>query len=224
MIKLEDNIKELKMLFEKIGKSKKELQIKIQKIFTKIRNILNQREDELLLEVDNLYYDYFFKDDLMDKSENLPKKVKLALEKGKSIENEWNDENKLNSIINDCINIENEIKSINSINEGIEKLKINEKKKLIFIPENSGLEQFILNIKQFGEISEFLDSLILTKKEDKNKFNKLISSRIKLDNMKLLYRYTKDGKEIQNVKNKIDRKSNLIFLFFTGKKEFLALI
>ena len=110
MIKLEDNIKELKMLFEKIGKSKKELQIKIQKIFTKIRNILNQREDELLLEVDNLYYDYFFKDDLMDKSENLPKKVKLALEKGKSIENEWNDDNKLSSIINDCINIENEIK------------------------------------------------------------------------------------------------------------------
>ena len=33
--------------------------------------------------------------------------VKLSLEKGKLIDKEWNDKNKLNSIINDCINIEN---------------------------------------------------------------------------------------------------------------------
>ena len=37
----------------------------------------------------------------------------MSLEKGKNIENEWNDENKLNSLINDCITIENNIKEIN---------------------------------------------------------------------------------------------------------------
>jgi len=42
-------------LYEKIEKSKEELKIIIQKIFTKLRNVLNDREDELLLEVDNRY-------------------------------------------------------------------------------------------------------------------------------------------------------------------------
>jgi hypothetical protein len=35
--------------------------MKISKIFTQIRNVINNREDELLLEVDNKYNDIFFK-------------------------------------------------------------------------------------------------------------------------------------------------------------------
>ena len=42
----------------------------------------------------------------------------MSLEKGKKINEEWNDDN-LNSLINDCINIENNIKEINIINESI---------------------------------------------------------------------------------------------------------
>ena len=219
-IKLEEKIKELKSMFEKINENKEELKLKIQKIFTNIRNVLNQREDELLLEVDKQYNELFCDEEIINKCEKLPKKVKVSLEKGKSMENEWKDDNKLNSIIDGCINIENDIKTINLINESIDKIKTKENAKLYFIPENNDIEILINNIKKFEEISQnnlVFESLIINNKEDLNKFKILISSRIKIKNMKLLYRSTKDGLELQNLKNKIEGKSNLIFLFLTGK-------
>ena len=53
--KFEYSINELEILYEKINEKKESLKLKICKIFTKIRNILNEREDEILLEVDNIY-------------------------------------------------------------------------------------------------------------------------------------------------------------------------
>ena len=50
----EQTINELKILFEAINKNKEEHKLKIQKIFTKIRNSLNDRENQLLFEVDKL--------------------------------------------------------------------------------------------------------------------------------------------------------------------------
>ena len=91
------------------------MKLDIQKIFTQIRNVLNNREDELLLEVDNLYNSKYFNEDIIKKGEKLPKQIKLSLEKGKLIDKEWDNIN-LNSYINDCINIENNIKNINTIN------------------------------------------------------------------------------------------------------------
>ena len=44
----QSSIKELNEIFEKIDKNKEELKLEIQKTFTKIRNELNKREDELL--------------------------------------------------------------------------------------------------------------------------------------------------------------------------------
>ena len=46
---LNNLIKDLKLLFNKVGQKKEELKIEIQKIFTKIRTVLNEGEDELLL-------------------------------------------------------------------------------------------------------------------------------------------------------------------------------
>ena len=37
--------------------------------------------------------------------------------------------------------------------------------------------------------------------------------------MKILYRASKDGFSLNNLKNKIDNKSNLIFLFFAGNNK-----
>ena len=54
-INIEQKINELKPMLEKINKSKEELKTNIQKIFTKLRTALNDREDELLNEVDNKY-------------------------------------------------------------------------------------------------------------------------------------------------------------------------
>ena len=111
-------INKVKEIYEKINKDKEDLKLKIQKIFTKLRNALNEREDEILLEVDNKFDSIYFNEDIIKISEKIPNKLKIFVEKGKLIENEWNKKNvKLSSLINDCINIENFIKDINMIKE-----------------------------------------------------------------------------------------------------------
>ena len=110
---------------------------------------------------------------------------------------------------------------INLINSNINKLNLSNDIKFNFFPENEELDKFIQNIKKFGYIKNIkldIDSLILKNKDDINKFIQLISSQIIFKNIKLLYRSTKDGLTLQNVINKINNKSNLIFLFFTGNK------
>ena len=150
---INESIKDMKIIFEKIDKNKEELILNIQNIFTKIRNELNNREDELLLEVENKYNElYNINEDILKQSEKLPNKIKLSLEKGKKIDKE-NIDNKLNSIIYQCISIENNIKDINSINEKIKNCKNNYNKKLYFYPNK---EEHIINylekIKNFGKI------------------------------------------------------------------------
>ena len=112
---LKESINEFKVKIEKINQKKEQIQLKIQKIFTKFRNSLNDREDELLLKIDELYNKYFFNENLIKDYEKLPNKTIISLDKGKEIDKQWNDNN-LISLINDCINIENNIKDINTFN------------------------------------------------------------------------------------------------------------
>ena len=112
------SMEKLRIIFQKIDKDKEDLKLEIQNIFTKIKNALNNREDELLLQIDNIYNDKFFNENIIKEGEKLPKKIKFSLEKGKLIDKEW-DNNNLSSNINDCINIEKNIKFINKINENI---------------------------------------------------------------------------------------------------------
>ena len=74
------------------------MKLNIQKIFTKIRNEINNREAKLLLEVENLYNNLFFKEELIKESEKLPNNIKISLEKGKIIDSEWNNKKKVKSI------------------------------------------------------------------------------------------------------------------------------
>ena len=122
--------------------------MQIQKIFTEIRNCLNEREDKILLEVDEQFNNIYFKEDIIKKSEKLPIKMKESLEKGKIL-NKWDENNhKLNSLINDCINIENNIKDISIINENI--TKFNTKKiEINFNPEKFENNDFLESIKKF---------------------------------------------------------------------------
>ena len=150
---LQSTIKELKLLLEKVNQNKEELKLKIQNIFTKIRNILNNREDELLLEVDNQFNKLYYNEEIIKKSENLPNKIKISLEKGKILNKEWNNDNKLKSLINDCINIENNIKDINNINEIIKNINLNKNNKIKFIPEEeNNYNDLLESIKIFGKI------------------------------------------------------------------------
>ena len=75
---LQESIKELKIIFEKNEKNKEELKLNIQKIFTKLRNNLNDREDELLLDVDNKFEKLYFGEDIIKESEKLPNKIQIS--------------------------------------------------------------------------------------------------------------------------------------------------
>ena len=55
------------------------MKLEIQKIFTKIRSALNEREDYLILEVDKQYENIFFHEDIIKESEKLPNKIQESL-------------------------------------------------------------------------------------------------------------------------------------------------
>ncbi len=147
--KFNEEIKELKNIFQKIGQIKEDLIVKIQKIFTKIRNTINERKNQLLVELDNVFKTKYFNEVLINKGEKLPKEIKISLEKGKLIDKEWDNKNVI-SYINDCINIENNIKTINNIHESINKCK---KISINFNPQNDSFNIFLETLKSFGNIT-----------------------------------------------------------------------
>jgi len=167
---IEKSINELKRIFEEINKNKEELKMNVQTIFTKIRNVLNEKEDKLLNDIDEQFNNIYFKEDLIKESEKLPNKIKKSIEKGKIIDKEWN-ENNLSSLINDCINIENNIKEINIINDNIKKSNLNKDQKIIYNIDEEQINNMINNIQNFGKIitNEYDDYKI----ENKNPIHKL---------------------------------------------------
>ena len=198
---LQSSIDELKIIVEKISKNKEEIKLNIQKIFTKIRNAINNREDELLLEIDNEFEKLYFNEEILTETEKLPNKIKISLEKGKLIDKEWNNNNKLNSLINDCINIENDIKTINTINEKIKECKSTNTQ----IKFNSGNDDIIIleSIKKFGNIN--------SKKESNNN-----------DNINILDFNPQNIKFVKKITDSFCCSHNYVYdciCFFISKKE-----
>ena len=144
---INQSINKLKEMFEQKNKNRDDLKIKIQSMFTKLRKALNDKEDKLLLEIDEYYNNTYLKEELIKKSEKLPNKIKKSIENGKIIDKEWN-ENNLSSLINYCINIENNIKEINIINDNIKKCDI----KIDYNIKEEQINNMIDNIKNFGKI------------------------------------------------------------------------
>ena len=168
---LQESIKEIKIIFEKNEKKKEELKLEIQKVFTKIRTAINDREDELLLEIDKDFNELFLNENIIQDSEKLPNKIKISLDKGKSINN--NSENsKLNSLINDCLNIENNINDISKINQSMKKYKSSENNIIFKVNENDNQKLFE-SIRAFGYIYNNPISEIL-KYDDFIKINEMI--------------------------------------------------
>ena len=149
---IEELIHQFKIINEKININKEEIKLKIQKIFTKIRNTLNEREDQLLLEVENKFNKQYFKEDIEKDFLKLPNQIKESLKKSSNIDNEWNNENKLCSLINDCLNIEDNIKEINLIKENID--KSNNFVEIYFVPkeDNDELNQILKKFKILAKL------------------------------------------------------------------------
>ena len=149
---LQKSIYQLKIIFERKNKNKEELKLNIRNNFTQIKNILNERENELLIEIDKKFDEIYFKEDLIKQSEELSKKVNELLEKGNIKDIDWNDNIKLNHIINNCIIIENNIKNIKLINENIIKSKYIFNSKIKWNPDKDRFNKLLEDIKKFGEI------------------------------------------------------------------------
>ena len=147
----EQSFNNIKKFCEDINLQKEELKVNIQKIFTKLRNEINNREDELLLKVDEKFNKLFFKEDILKKYHNLPSKIKTTLEKGKLIDKEWNDEN-LISFMNDSLNIENNIKNILVVNEDLEKYYSKKIYSIKYKTQNKEIDEILEKIKSFNDI------------------------------------------------------------------------
>ena len=147
---LEQSINKIKKIFENVIERREELKIKVQKLFTKIRNELNKREEQLLYDVDIFFENNFLKEETINNCEKLPNKTKISLQKSKNIDNNQD----INIIINNCIMIENNIKDINNINDIIEKSNNSFKRKIKLIPETEEeINQILSTIKSLGNIT-----------------------------------------------------------------------
>ena len=208
---LNSTINEIKKIYEQNINNKDKLKEEIQKYFTNIRNSLNKREDELLLEVDKIYKEKFCDEKIINKLEKLPENIKNSLEKGKIIIDEWKN-NELSSLLNDCLNIENNIKEINYINESIKKFKslnLNIK----FIPLTTDDKEILETIEKFGKIK---DNLFQSKIELDDI---LVASWLNNKNFtaELLYRKSRDGSTPQDFHSKCDNKGTTITFIETTK-------
>ena len=151
-------INEIKIVFETINKNKEDLKLDIQKIFTKIRNSVNEREDEILSKVDELFDNVYMKETEMEEIDKYPNKIKSLLKQGKDTIDNWekennNKQNELSSLVNNCINIEKTLFNINNVEQNIRKCKTEMASVIKFSPfEEKELNTFISNIITFGKV------------------------------------------------------------------------
>ena len=140
---IDQSIIKLKEIFEQINKSKEDLKLKVQSIFTKLRNALNTKEDKLLLDIDEYYNYTYFKEDIIKQSEKLPNKIKKSIKKSKILKNED---------YNSCINLNKMIKSNLILKKIFSCLDLN--LKLDIIKYNKKIQnKFQIDTKYYKKIS-----------------------------------------------------------------------
>ena len=208
-ITFEQSIKDLKQIFETINGNKEKLKSNIQNIFTRLRNEINKREDTLLLKIDYKFEELFFKEDIIKQGDKLPYIIKNSLNKGKYINEHWK-ENKLNSLINDCLNIEKNIENIKKINEIVKKNNsINVS--LNFYPKEDGINLFLESIKNFGTLGDYDTNIDFDQD--------LVKSWLNNRNFKseLLFRKSRDGSTFDDFHKKCYNKGNTIVFIETTK-------
>ena len=149
----EKMIEELKANFEKV--TRETLKKNIEETFTHIKNAINEREKEVLSEVDKIINEK--NDDLFSnekkKYEPTSTEIEKLLDKSKEIGEDWDNSDKISLCINDCLIIENNVKNLNN---NIIKMKENIDIKNIspgvrFYPDESeAINLFLEKIKNFG--------------------------------------------------------------------------
>ena len=142
----------MKEAYEEIEEKKENLKIRIQKLFTKLRNDLNKREDKLLFQVELIYEKNYFNKNFIKDIERMSNQIKLSIDKGKNILKNYNNKDtNLGSLIYNCIQIEEQIDNMNLIMEKIDKYEKNKKIKIDLKLKEEEIK-FLMNIKNFGDI------------------------------------------------------------------------
>ena len=138
-------VNDLKKIFEGIENNKEDIKKEIQQVFTKIRKELNNREEQLLLIVDDIFEKEFHNKSIDDilKEKKFSDKIKTFIDKGKIVEKNWDKNEPKNYLIHSCINIENTITKINDMNVTLERSQ-KENKKLKFYSQS---DEIISSIK-----------------------------------------------------------------------------
>ena len=86
---LKESLIKLKDFSEKIEEQKEELKSKIMKTMTSIRNKLNEREDELLSNLESIFLDIYPSESIIQEYERLPKKISELIKKGIMLIKNW---------------------------------------------------------------------------------------------------------------------------------------
>ena len=215
---LDDTTNKIKSFIEKMNGAKEELKSKIQKIFTKIRNEINNREDFLLSEVDKQFEKNYLNENILKESEKLPNKIKLSLEMGKSIDIEKLDNN-LNSLIFKCINIENNIKEINLIKENMKKSDEFQEQNIEFNPKEKEIDNFLDGIKNFGGIIFSKNSLLNYDINKKNLIINWIKKKTNKNSVKfeLIFKMSENGSDSEDFHKYCDNKGPTVVIVKTTK-------
>ena len=158
---LQDSIDNLKIIFEKTIKDKDELNLKIKNTFSKIRSTLNNREEEILMEVNNLFDKMLCDKKIIEECDSLPEKVKSSLKSINKIESNNSD---IIFFINECAAIENNIKEINKLYKYIKKYKDDGYKEIKFQSNDENIDMILGYIKLLGKITvnNFDSSILFT--------------------------------------------------------------
>ena len=77
------------------------------------------------------------------------KNCQSSLEKCRNLDKEDYNKNEISILINECLNIENNIKDIKNVNENIKKCNNTSNLEIIFSPEEDEINKFLEEMKEF---------------------------------------------------------------------------
>ena len=215
-------INEMKIIFEEINKNKEELKLNIQQIFTKIRNSINAREDEILLSVDQLYNSTYIEENEISQIEKFPNKIKSTLKQGKDTLDKWKNE-ELNLLINNCIVIEKNIVNINDTENKLKKCKEEISSVIKFNPsDDDKLDEFISKLTEFGSLFKENKNLNLIdiKQIEQNNINiKISSTKQELTNFSFhLYHFSDKEFSKYYPENSNYKNDEMVLTFLLGEE------
>ena len=226
----DESFSDIKNIFKEINEDKEKLKLKIKNIFTILRDALNHRENELLLNVDKQYDNLFGKDDILKDIELMPKKIKISFDKLNDVIDDKK-ENNIYELIDKCIKVENDINIINNIDSNINNIYNSKSTQIKFIPEEAQINEFIDSIQNFGElkvintIDDNITSLSSIIEDDKITCNDLIHKWIEDEinkkeiKFKSIFKMSENGTTSDDFHKYCDNKGPTLILIKTTKNK-----